>query len=187
MSNIRVRAGNTEIKASSDLDDMADQILSRTIPETKKRIESAINRIYESAYKNWPVSNKKISATQLVFANAAKLQKKGIDRKQAIAISFHKLRTGELKRKKSFDISTTEHSKEKLEKGFIIDTATNEIVGFVRNLAQYAWAIKVGVNSDLPLPLGANVSNELLWKPLKKDSNQIVKIIADEIELTLKR
>lgn len=187
MSKIRVKVGKTEIVASSELEEMTNQILTKTIPETKKTIELAIDKIYQEAFDEWPVSDKNRGFKELVFINAARLQKKGMDRKQAIAVSFEKLRMGELKKRVSSSREMRGHSRDKLERGFIIDTASSEIVGYIRNMAQYAWAIKVGVNSDSTLPLGANVSNELLWKPLRKESNRIVKTIADEIELNLKR
>ena len=191
MAKIRVRSGNTEISASPELENMANDLLNRTTPETKRTIEESIERIYEEARKNWPVRQRpELTGKQLAFAKAAKLQKKGYDRKQAIAAAFRMLRDGELKNKKRISVenvdSISQDSRGKLDRGILINMGSGEIVGFIRNTAEYAWAIKVGVNSDSTLPLGARVSNELLWKPLKEDANKITRIIAKELTNVIK-
>lgn len=78
-------------------------------------------------------------------------------------------------------------SKGKLERGITLDVSDGSIYGYIRNSAEYAWAIKVGKNTRINLPLGARVSNELLWKPLRKQADPIAKAVADEIEKQLKR
>ena len=82
--------------------------------------------------------------------------------------------------------SKSQNSKGKLERGITLDISTGEIYGYVRNTAEYAWAIKVGKNTKIDLPLGARVSNELLWKPMRKLANPLAKIIAEEITRLLK-
>ncbi len=82
--------------------------------------------------------------------------------------------------------SKSKDSKNKLERGITLDLSTGEIYGYIRNMAEYAWAIKVGKNTRIDLPLGARVSNELLWKPVRKLANPLAKIIADEIQRLLK-
>ena len=81
----------------------------------------------------------------------------------------------------------SQDSKSKLKKGITLDVSTGEIFGFISNDAPYAWAIKVGKETRIDLPLGARVSNELLWKPLKKQADPIAKVIAKEIERALKK
>lgn len=189
MARIRVKSGNTEIEASPELENMANDLLNRTTPETKRAIETAIERIYEEAKKNWPVRQRvPLTGRQLAFAKAAQLQKRGYDRRAAIAAGFRMLRDGELKNKERLGnvASISQDSRGKLDRGILIDTASGEVVGFIRNTAPYAWAIKIGVNTDSILPLGARVSNELLWKPLKKDANKITRIIAKEITEAIK-
>tara|TARA_R100000388_G_C7207802_1_gene142013 strand:+ start:316 stop:891 length:576 start_codon:yes stop_codon:yes gene_type:complete len=191
MAKIRVRSGDTEITASPELERMANDLLNRTTPETKRAIEESIERIYEEARKNWPVRKRQeLTGRQLAFAKAAQLQKKGYDRRPAIAAAFQMLRDGELQRKKTISVSNvdsiSQDSRGKLDRGILINTGSGEIVGFIRNTAPYAWAIKVGVNSDSVLPLGARVCNELLWKPLKKDANKITRIIAKELTDAMK-
>ena len=184
MAKIRVRSGGTEIEASPELETMANDILHRTTPETKKAIETAIERIYKEAKENWPVRQRvPLTGRQLAFAKAAQLQKRGYDRRSAIAAGFRMLRDGELKNKERLgnEASISQDSRGKLDRGLLIDSSSGEVVGFVRNTAEYAWAIKIGVNTDSLLPLGARVSNELLWKPLKKDANKITRTIAREI------
>ena len=189
MARIRVRSGDAEIEASPELETMANDILNRTTPETKRAIETAIERIYEEARANWPVRQRvPLTGRQLAFAKAAQLQKRGYDRSSAIAAGFRMLRDGELKNKERLGnlTSISQDSRGKLDRGILIDSGSGEVVGFIRNTVEYAWAIKVGVNSDSILPLGARVSNELLWKPLKKDANKITRILAREITDAIK-
>lgn len=81
----------------------------------------------------------------------------------------------------------SKRSRDKLQYGIDLDISNGSIYGFVKNSAEYAWAIKVGVESDSILPLGARVSNELLWKPTKRLADPIAKQIAQEIETLLKK
>jgi len=87
-------------------------------------------------------------------------------------VRFHKSKSGD--------------SKNKLEQGIILDISDGSVSGFIRNTAEYAWAIKVGVNTKIDLPLGARVSNELLWKPVKKLADPIAEALANEITKLIK-
>ena len=71
-------------------------------------------------------------------------------------------------------------SKDKIYTGIKI-TKNAKIRFVIGNSAPYAWAIKVGVDSDTNLPRGTRIANELLWKPSKKATDIIVKAIADEL------
>ena len=63
----------------------------------------------------------------------------------------------------------------------------------VSNMAEYAWAIKMGLDSKTSggspifLPLGSRISNELLWKPAKKQARKIASVVADEITRIIDR
>lgn len=77
-------------------------------------------------------------------------------------------------------------SARKFERGYKVD-ASGSIVGFLKNTAPYAWAIKFGMDSensqgqDLIYARGKRVGNELLLKPLRKSSRHVVNALADDI------
>ena len=80
---------------------------------------------------------------------------------------------------------TSKGSKNKLYTELTIQG--DDIFAKVGNSAPYAWAIKVGENTDLPYALGARVSNELIWKPAKRKTDRVVEILADELADDIKR
>lgn len=72
-------------------------------------------------------------------------------------------------------------SKEKLYVELAI-TPNFELIGIVGNKAPYAWAIKVGKDTqDTGIAKGKRLANELLFKPVRKKSDKLAKILADEI------
>lgn len=77
-------------------------------------------------------------------------------------------------------------SREKLYVELAI-TPNLELVGIVGNKAPYAWAIRVGSDTQgSRLSEGKRLSNELLFKPVKKSSNKLATILADEITKQIK-
>lgn len=138
---VRVKSGSTTADVSPELAQSIEKTLNALAPETKATIENAIDKIYQEAYREWPVR-------------------------------YHKKRSGD--------------SKNKLEQGIILDISDGSVYGFVRNTAEYAWAIRVGKNTRIDLPLGARVSNELLWKPVKKLADPIAEALANEIMRLIK-
>ena len=75
---------------------------------------------------------------------------------------------------------TTKGSKNKIYIGKKINKDA-EIVFFLGNSAPYAWAIKVGVESDTNLPRGRRIANELLVKPTKKATTIMLEAIAKDL------
>lgn len=69
-------------------------------------------------------------------------------------------------------------SKEKME--FAVEVRGGKLTGVVRNMAPYAYAIKVGADSDTYLPLGKRIADELITKPMKKMAKQLNQKLADE-------
>jgi len=57
-----------------------------------------------------------------------------------------------------------------------------EVVAYLRNSAEYAWAIKVGKKSDTTIPKGKRLADVLLWRPAKKASTKVVKSLMKEME-----
>jgi len=76
-------------------------------------------------------------------------------------------------------------SKNRLQRGLLVEK--DSITAFVRNDAPYAWAIRTGRYSLNNLAFGTRVSNELLWKPVKKAGTQLANDIADEMMKKAKR
>jgi len=56
-----------------------------------------------------------------------------------------------------------------------------ELVATLTNDAPYAWAIKVGGNSDTDMSYGTRIADELLWKPAKKITDKIAESMANEM------
>ena len=71
-------------------------------------------------------------------------------------------------------------SKHKIYTGIKV-TKNAKLRFVIGNSAPYAWAIKVGVESDTNLPRGTRIANELLWKPSKKATDIIIEALADEL------
>ena len=79
----------------------------------------------------------------------------------------------------------SKRSRDKLKTGIRI-TSTGQLSAYIENTAEYAWAIKVGVDTDTYLPLGKRVANELMWKPVKKQTKPIMQAVASDIVKRLK-
>ena len=63
----------------------------------------------------------------------------------------------------------------------IVVTSQLQLVGNVGNSAEYAWAILVGEDPQRTgLSTGQRVSNRLLFRPVKKRSDAMAEVIADE-------
>lgn len=71
----------------------------------------------------------------------------------------------------------SEDSRGQIQTGFRI-IPPNTIEAFVENTAEYAWAIKVGAESQTNIPEGRRLADVLLWQPAKKQANNVVWEIA---------
>lgn len=60
-----------------------------------------------------------------------------------------------------------------------LTVSQGKIMGRITNSAPYAAAIKAGKNSDLPR--GTNISDALLWEPLRELSPELSARLADDI------
>ena len=74
-------------------------------------------------------------------------------------------------------------SKKLLERGVTIERRGSgmAIVGYVRNTAPYAWAIKVGVETEAVIPLGRRIASELLWKPAQKQADKVAEALSADL------
>ena len=152
MSNYTSR--NATISIDQDMTDTFLGFLKTVIPSAEKIMSESLSRIEEEAAKDWPVRQPII-----------RTDKDG---------------------KITFFRRTTQESYKKFVKGVRADTRGN-IVVFLKNTAPYSWAIKFGEDSknsqkqDIIQPTGVRVANELLVKPQSKDSNNVVKALANDL------
>ena len=178
---IKIKQGNMSIDVSSTARDIFLDVLEALPGETVKILEDTTEEIYKDAYQEWPVQ-KPVTTDNLTEEGKVRVTARNISKtdndyslKRAFAASYKMQRLGTL-RPPEFQIKS-KGSKEKLYTGFVFSQGTLEAV--VGNTAPYAWAIKVGVDTDLPYSLGTRVSNELLWKPAKKKADSVAEELAD--------
>jgi hypothetical protein len=179
---IKIKQGNMSIDVDSTAKDIFLDILEALPGETVKILEETTDEIYKDAYAVWPVQ-KPVSTDRLTEEGKVRVTARNISKtdpddyslKRAFAASYKMQRLGIL-RPPEFQIKS-KGSKEKLYTAFVFSQGTLESV--VGNTAPYAWAIKVGVDTDLPYSLGTRVSNELLWKPAKKKADSVAEELAD--------
>ena len=55
------------------------------------------------------------------------------------------------------------------------------IKGYIRNNAEYAWAIRAGQYSFTDVAVGKRVANELLFKPIVKASEEVIEALARDL------
>mgnify|MGYP003656371080 CR=1 FL=1 len=192
---MKVGTGNVSALLSGDGLDMVNDLLAKVAPNAKNLIESEFEKIYQNAYENWPVRKiRKRTSTGLIRESARQMTKDRSDWnfKQALAVAYslqkkNKLVISESVREKKREFAITnksQFSKNKLYVGIKL-TTNSEIEFVIGNTAVYAWAIKIGVDSDSSLPLGARVANEYLWKPAKKQANQIADALGNDLKKLL--
>lgn len=182
MSKVFFRHGNAAIGVSDELEKLVNQLLDAN-PIIKRTMQDAVEEIYQDAYRQWPVRVEPPKSSQsMMMSEVSKLRREGKSDSQAYAIAKSmqdrgKFQPGDASQAKKSDKS--QDSKNKLERGIIIDGP--DIVAFVRNTAPYAWAIKTGQYTLNSLAYGTRTSNQLLWSPMRKAGNRLVKELADEL------
>ena len=55
------------------------------------------------------------------------------------------------------------------------------VEAFVRNNAEYAWAIKVGRQSDTNIRQGKRLADVVLWQPARLEAQKVVQKVATEV------
>jgi hypothetical protein len=188
-TKIKVKSGNATVELDPAATKIFTDVIEQAAPNTLRVLTDTIDEIYDDAYRVWPVRQPKSvkdltpdGEVRVVASNIAKTSSK-YNRKRAFAAAFHMQDLGIL-RVPEYKV-TSKGSKHKLYTELTIQG--DDIFARVGNSAEYAWAIKVGVNTDLPYALGASVSNELLWKPAKRKTNEVVQVLADEMADDIKR
>jgi hypothetical protein len=178
---IKIKQGNMSIDVDTASRDIFLDVLKAIPGDTIRILENATEAIKKRAYQKWPVQ-KPVSTDSLtkegkVRVTARNISKKDSDYslKRAFAASYKMQRLGTL-RPPEFRIRS-KGSKEKLYTAFVFSQDSLEAV--VGNTAPYAWAIKVGKDTDLTYKEGARVASKLLWEPARRRSKTIASKMAD--------
>ena len=137
-----------------DLQSFYTGFLDKVAPNARKIIDETLEDIEKEAQRNWPK------------------RKAQVRRNKDGKIVFFR--------------DNSKNSWKRFERGYRVDASGN-LVGYLRNTAPYAWAIKFGIDSensngqDIIFPTGKRVSNELLVRPLRRGSRNVINALADDI------
>jgi len=189
-TKIKVKSGNTTVELDPAATKMFTDIMEQAAPETMRILRAVVDEIYDDAYRVWPVREPKSvkdltddGKVRIVANNIAKTDPDDYTRKRAFAAAYNMQDLGIL-RVPEYQV-TSKNSKEKLYTELTIQG--DDIFARVGNAASYAWAIKVGVNTDLPFALGTKVSDALLWTPAKQKADRVAEVLAAEMMQDIKR
>jgi hypothetical protein len=179
-SKIKIKSGSTTIELDAAATEVFDAVVRQAAPETIRVLEQSVENLYSDAFARWPVrKTKPLTSRGRVVVMAQRLEQKGYRRDRAFAAALRMEEEGEINIPTETS-SKSQNSRGKLEYGLRV--SGDNIEAFVGCRAPYAWAIKVGKDTDLPFALGARVANELLWRPARAQTNDIVKTTANELE-----
>ena len=188
-TKIKVKSGNTTVELDPAATKIFTDVMEQAAPETMRILREVVDEIYDDAYRVWPVRQPKSvkdltedGKVRVVANNIAKTDA-DYDKKRAFAAAYNMQDLGVLK-VPEYQV-TSKGSKDKLYTELTIQG--DDIFARVGNSAQYAWAIKVGENTDLPYALGTRVSNELLWKPARQKADRVTEVLAAEMVQDIKR
>ena len=159
-----------------------DKLLDLAAPKTKKLLQDEFEKILDNARANWLVRQSKPMTAEVKKIRAFQaIVKSGKYTTQAANIIIKKMEADNKfiddppeKSKRSRD------SRGKLKMGIRVNQKF-ELVATLSNDAPYAWAIRVGKNSDTDMSYNTRIANELLWKPARKLTNKLAESLADEI------
>ena len=189
-TKIKVKSGNATVELDPAATKIFTDVMEQAAPETMRILREVVDEIYEDAYRVWPVREPKSvknltedGKVRVVANNIAKTDADDYTRKRAFAAAYNMQYLGVLK-VPEYQV-TSKGSKDKLYTELTIQG--DDIFARVGNSAQYAWAIKVGENTDLPFALGTRVSDALLWTPARQKADRVTEILAAEMVQDIKR
>jgi len=160
-----------------------DKLLDLAAPKTKKLLQDEFEKILDNARSKWLVRGAKPETVESMKERTfAAMTKTGKYTPDAARVIIEKMdMAGKFNADNSFRKSPkSQDSKGKLRMGVRVNQKF-ELVAFLANDAPYAWAIKVGENSDTDMSYGTRIADELMWKPVRKLADKIAKSMADEI------
>jgi hypothetical protein len=163
--------------------DYVDKLLDLAAPKTKKILEDEFTKIFDNARDKWLVRGAKPeTVAQIKERTFAAMVNTGKYTPDAARVIIEKMdMAGKFNADNSFRKSPkSQDSRGKLRMGVRVNEKF-ELVAFLANDAPYAWAIRVGVNSDTNMAYGTRIANELMWKPVRKLADKIAKSLGDEI------
>jgi len=185
MKGSKIKSGNVSSSISGTGTNLVNELLKKVTPNAQKVIQAEFERIEQHARAQWLVRGaKKITPEQRKKRAFQALTKgKGYSPEKAEGIIASMANKGSFQNDKAVEIS--KGSKDKIYTGIRI-TENAQIRFVIGNSAPYAWAIRVGVDSETDMPMGTRISNELLWKPSKKATDIIAEAIAEDLLKSLK-
>tara|TARA_R100000951_G_C2623031_1_gene175133 strand:+ start:262 stop:828 length:567 start_codon:yes stop_codon:yes gene_type:complete len=163
--------------------DYVDKLLDLAAPKTKKLLQDEFEKILDNARSKWLVRGAKPETVESMKERTfAAMTKTGKYTPDAARVIIEKMdMAGKFNADNSFRKSPkSQDSRGKLRMGVRVNQKF-ELVAFLANDAPYAWAIKVGENSDTDMAYGTRIADELMWKPVRKLADKIAKSMADEI------
>ena len=163
--------------------DYVDKLLDLAAPKTKKLLQDEFEKILDNARSKWLVRGAKPETKEQVKERTySAMVNTGKYTPDAARVIIEKMDiAGKFDSSGSFRKSPkSQDSRGKLRMGIRVNQKF-ELVAFLANDAPYAWAIRVGANSDTDMTFGTRICNELLWKPTKKLTDKIAESMADEI------
>jgi hypothetical protein len=197
-----VKSGVTQAVFSDDQSEFFTSFLRKVAPETAHILETTVAEIRREAERQWPVrqsSGKSKDERLAVRRQIAIFQRLGYPQAKARAAANSMLLRNELnvtvlseQQRAEQRESTSQHSIDRFRTNIII-SPNGQVTASVSNDAPYAWSIKMGIDSrtrggsPIFLPLGSRISNELLWKPAKKEAKKIADVVAEEITKLIDR
>lgn len=188
-TKIKVKSGNTTVELDPAATKIFTDVMEKAAPETMRVLREVVDEIYDDAYRVWPVRQPKSvknltedGKVRVVANNIAKTDAE-YDKKRAFAAAYNMQDLGILK-VPEYQV-TSKGSKDKLYTELTIQG--DDIFARVGNNAQYAWAIRVGENTDLPFALGTRVSDALLWTPARQKADRVTEVLAAEMVQDIKR
>lgn len=181
MAKVFIKHGNAAVGVSDELERMVNNLLD-ALPKIRAIFEDSVEEIYQDAYRQWPVRTERprTGAEKKRMTFRALERRYGKSEAYAIMNSLEEKQSERFRDDEKRVISKrSEDSKNKLERGILIDG--EDLVAFVRNTAPYAWAIKTGPHTLNNLALGSRTSNELLWQPMKRAGDRLVRLMVRDM------
>jgi hypothetical protein len=151
---MNLKSNRATIETDTNLQDFYTGFLDTVAPNLRRILDTTLKGIEKEAQKNWPVRQPIIRTDE----------------------------TGKV----VFSKKTTKGSWKMFERGFRIVEGGN-IEAYLRNGAPYSWAIKFGENSQnnrkqqIIMPVGKRAATELMIKPQEKETDKVVKALADDL------
>lgn len=180
MAKILSRKGNSTIEVSPALERLVNRLLDAN-PIIKKGLTDEIEKVYQDAYKRWPVRHiSPRTGAQKKKATTEAIKRGGKSDKETKAIIASLEKAGRFQDDLEPRVSPrSKDSKNKLERGILIES--DHIVGFIRNTAPYAFAIRTGEHTLNNLAFGTRTTTELISKPIRKAGNKLANELVRKI------